>query len=358
MKVCWLTSGAAPYTLRLFEEIGKTIDLYVVMDDVKEANRNSEWQIKNSGNYSLYTIDNNYSKMINSLAEECDVLINGIYLSTYGYKAAKAFKKRHKKVAMIADGGIAKDRGFILNGLMSYLMKLHDSFLSSSKITDEYYNFYGINSDLIHHYRFTSLSNDDLKNNKKLATKKQELRKKLGIDDKYTIISVGQPIRRKGFDILVESYSKSGLKDKINLFIVGGKPQTEIEKMVVDNKLENVHFIDLLTTDKLNEYYAASDLFVLSTREDIWGLVIEEAMSFGLPIITSDMCVAGRHFQLLSENVCICKSEDTEEFKDAIINFYNKRDDASNIKHNILDTIDSYSIENSSSDIINILNLL
>lgn len=45
--------------------------------------------------------------------------------------------------------------------------------------------------------------------------------------------------------------------------------------------------------EKLQVYYQAADLFVLPTREDIWGLVINEAMAAGLPVITTERCVAG-----------------------------------------------------------------
>ena len=41
------------------------------------------------------------------------------------------------------------------------------------------------------------------------------------------------------------------------------------------------------------QFYRAADLFVLPTREDIWGLVVNEAMAFALPVITTDRCVAG-----------------------------------------------------------------
>ena len=57
--------------------------------------------------------------------------------------------------------------------------------------------------------------------------------------------------------------------------------------------LDNVHFIDFKNKDILKEYYYVADVFVLPTREDIWGLVINEALAYGLPVITTDKCMAG-----------------------------------------------------------------
>ena len=45
----------------------------------------------------------------------------------------------------------------------------------------------------------------------------------------------------------------------------------------------------------------AADAFVLPTREDIWGLVINEAMAYGLPVVTTDRCNAG--LELIKNNV-------------------------------------------------------
>ena len=53
--------------------------------------------------------------------------------------------------------------------------------------------------------------------------------------------------------------------------------------------------------EELLSYYKAADLFVLPTREDIWGLVINEAMASGLPVISSNRCIAG--LELIEEGV-------------------------------------------------------
>ena len=62
-----------------------------------------------------------------------------------------------------------------------------------------------------------------------------------------------------------------------------------------ENDLTNVHFVGFKTKEQLEDYYRAADLFVLPTREDIWGLVVAEAMAYGLGVITTNRCNAGRY---------------------------------------------------------------
>lgn len=356
MKVCWLSNYFSPYKIELFKKLSKSIDLTAFMLGGKDENRNNEWKIDEINEFKLVYIDKDFNKKIKKIAKENDILIDSMYSTKYGLIAVSEFKKLNKITIMQADGGIAKNRGFLLNKALSFLMNRHDYFLSSSIFTDKYFEYYGVKKSKILHYRFTSLANKDINNNRLLVNKKVELRNKLNINDNFTLISVGQPIKRKGFDILLNAYIKTGLMDKINLYIIGGEPQEEIKQIVDINKLENVHFIGLIGSNELKEYYAASDAFVLCTREDIWGLVIEEALSFGLPVITSDNCVAGLHFNKLSECVEISEVNDIDEYAKKIVDLYNDKKLLNKLSKEALDVIKEYTIENSANDIIEQLN--
>ena len=358
MKVCWLTTVAAPYTIRLFNEIAKKVDLYVVLHDAKQDYRNSDWELIESDTFRLFYVDKNYNKTISKLAKECDILVDGIYLSYYGFKAVSEFGKNNKKIVMAADGGIARNRGFIIDGIMSYLMNRHDHFLSSSEITDRYYRYYKVPADKLYHYRFTSLSNDEIKQNKKLRKKKDDFKEELDIKDEFVLLSVGRPVKVKGFDILLNAYMNTQLCDKIGLYIVGGKAQDEIQKIVDDNGLRNVHFIDVLSSEELNKYYALADASIICSRGDVWGLVVNEALSFGLPVISSDMCVAGLHFAQLGNNPEICELEAIEQYSASIKSLFYDHEKREEMSKQAFEVIKGYTLENSAQDIIDILNLL
>ena len=56
--------------------------------------------------------------------------------------------------------------------------------------------------------------------------------------------------------------------------------------------LENVHFIGFKTKSELSLYYQAADCVAFPTREDIWGLITNEALAFGVPVVATDRCVS------------------------------------------------------------------
>ncbi|WP_027206294.1 glycosyltransferase [Butyrivibrio fibrisolvens] len=120
---------------------------------------------------------------------------------------------------------------------------------------------------------------------------KDYCKNRIGVKEEVALLAVGQFIPRKGFDILLEAACE--MPKNIGIYIVGGKPSQEYIDYVKKNNLEQIHFVDFMSKEELKYYYLAADVFVHPTREDIWGLVINEAIGYRLPIITTERCLAG-----------------------------------------------------------------
>ena len=153
----------------------------------------------------------------------------------------------------------------------------------------------------------------------------------------------------KGFDILLKSIYDF---EDVAFFIIGGEVNEEYKKIIEENHIKNVYFLNHMSTEKLNEYYLCADIFVLPTRSDVWGLVINEAMSFGLPVITTTSCVAG--MELVDSNY-LYDAEDFESLHDLIASLIHNNDEMKKQSERNLDKIADYNIETMALDTYNAL---
>ena len=113
--------------------------------------------------------------------------------------------------------------------------------------------------------------------------------------DPITFFFCGQMIRRKGVDLLLLAFDRliaAGLDAK--LLLVGREADlSEFLAMVSPVGQSRIRYEGFQPPECLPGYFAKSDVFVLPSRHDGWGVVINQAMAAGLPIITSDAAGAG-----------------------------------------------------------------
>ena len=91
------------------------------------------------------------------------------------------------------------------------------------------------------------------------------------------------------------------------------------------------------------------------TREDVWGLVINEAMAMGLPIITTNMCGAGLELVRKNENGFIIPVNDAEALVEKIRFFMDHPEKMEKFGKRSLEIISDYTIERMASRHIEIL---
>ncbi len=76
--------------------------------------------------------------------------------------------------------------------------------------------------------------------------------------------------------------------EKFLIMVGDGVLKSEMEKFVSINGINPVQFPGFINQMKISEYYAISDVLVLCSESETWGLSVNEAMNFQLPIILND----------------------------------------------------------------------
>ena len=103
------------------------------------------------------------------------------------------------------------------------------------------------------------------------------------------IISVGRLSKEKGFDDLIKAFSKIENKDWILQIVGDGNEKESLLTLIDELKLnDRVKILGFKTTEELNELYKEASLYVMTSLEESFGLVLLEAASHGLPIIAYD----------------------------------------------------------------------
>jgi glycosyltransferase involved in cell wall biosynthesis len=110
-----------------------------------------------------------------------------------------------------------------------------------------------------------------------------------------TFFFCGQMIRRKGVDLLLLAFDRliaRGLDAR--LLLVGREAELQrFLAMVSPITRSKVRYEGFHAPEGLPEFFGWSDVFVLPSRHDGWGVVINQALAAGLPIITSNAVGAG-----------------------------------------------------------------
>jgi glycosyltransferase involved in cell wall biosynthesis len=119
----------------------------------------------------------------------------------------------------------------------------------------------------------------------------------------HYILFVGRLVREKGVFDLLSAYAKldEPLRRQMGLVFVGdGIARERLQEQAAAISPGVIKFPGFAQREQLGTYFALSDALVLPTYSDPWGLVVNEAMACGLPVIVSQ--AAGCARDLVKEN--------------------------------------------------------
>ena len=171
--------------------------------------------------------------------------------------------------------------------------------------------------------------------------------------EKLNILYVGSVTQMKGISYLLDVFSELS-EEQYTLTVVGDIQMSTAREKKVSPR---VNFIGYVPHEKLAQYYEKCDVFVFPSLGDSFGLVVLEAMSFGLPVICSDHAGASDVITDV-ENGYVVPVGDKEAIENRLNHLYKHIDLLKVMSEKAQETAEKYSWGNYEKAIANAINVI
>ena len=169
-------------------------------------------------------------------------------------------------------------------------------------------------------------------------------------------IFVGRLIEYKNLFHFLKSFKSAQEKSKEDwgVIILGdGELRLDLQQYVRDNNIQQVRFQNGVSWQQVPEYLALSDVLVLPSYSEPWGLVVNEAMACGLPVIVSEKCGCATDLVKIGENGFTFAPNNPEDLTDILLKFINKTVDCEQMGLISEKIIQDFSPENVATEMYN-----
>lgn len=272
-----------------------------------------------------------------------DVVIAGAIAFPSGAISTLWCKRNKKKIIIFDDAKIDDvKRGGLVNFIKSRIYKNVDAVLYPAKEWDETGFYWGFNKKQIF-YGVDVVDNDFWENVKS--------ENKYGLNNGF-FLSIGRLIPKKNFSFLIQAYKKYidivGIENASELVIIGDGPdKSAIEDYIQKYSINKVRLLPFLQQNELAFFYRNCKSFILCSKQDeTWGLVINEAMACGAPVLASNRCGATKSLVVEGKNGFIFSPFNTDDLCNKLLHVHKMNEyEIKNMSHNSLLKIKEFSTE-------------
>lgn len=318
MNIGFITNSRAPYRIKqinkLIEIEGIDFTIYYTKkkDDrlweIAEKCKVKEIFLKGVELFKFSNIDFYINSGICKAVKSNDLIIIGGYEQPSYLLASIFCKILGKKYIIFFDGIQPQKINSKINILKRIIIKyiVCNSFciFANGKTSKLYFtNNFNYSKERIYN-QYLTVDIDEIQNlNTERFSIKNHMMERYKINvSKKIILFVGRLLFWKNVEVLIKAVSLMKDKENYVLVIVGDGPEKENLQRLSDNLSVNTVYTGNISnrTDIIYHYYM-SDLFVFPTSGEAWGLVVNEALAAGLPVICSN--AAGACLDLVIDGV-------------------------------------------------------
>lgn len=199
--------------------------------------------------------------------------------------------------------------------VVSLLYRRLDAFLAIGSENEKYYRSLGIPDRKIFRAPFAVDNTRFMTAARDARGQRGEIRRKFGISEaSRLVVYASKFLRRKHPDQVIEAVAR--LRDEgldVSLLMVGAGEQDDLLRRRVEAQgLKNVAFAGFVNQSQLPSIFSACDVFVLPSEDEPWGLVVNEAMCAGLPVVVSEGVGCVADLVVDGVNGAVCRAGDVE----------------------------------------------
>jgi len=303
-RVALITEIISPYRIPLFNALARSgVDLHVIFLSETDPSLR-QWRVyKEEIRFSYEVLPawrkriGRYNSLLNrGLARalkrrDAEAIICGGYNYLASWQALAWSRLHGIPFLLWSESNLADMRSGkrMVEFLKSFFLRQCGGYVVAGQSSRDYLKSHGLREEKI----FTApdaVDNELFASVAKCARSKAEQnRRELGLPARFFLFS-GRLVREKGVFDLLGAYGrlKNPLREQVGLVYVGeGAAREELEQQAAAISPGSIRFAGFVQRDELARYYALADMLILPTYSDPWGLVVNEAMACGLPIIVS-----------------------------------------------------------------------
>lgn len=370
-KIFLITNTISPYRIPTFNYLANNLEVLFVFlcPMLKDYKMKVLWdkirfkyqvlpgkEIVVNGDFTLH-ISSGFIRTLWKFSPDVIVSLGYAYFETFiGLLYAKLYRKKFVLWSGSTLQSSTSRNAFTIL-IKKILFRNCDAFLAYGSAAAEYLIFHGAARDKI----IVGCNTVDVTQYSTVwGATSEEARNKFKTENglaKHNILYSGQLLARKNLLVLLKAFKMLARSDW-GLVVVGDGPmKDEHMEYYRANGIANVFFKGHQDLEQLTKYYIASDIFVLPSVREVWGLVINEAMASGLPVLCSRNAGAARDLVRDGVNGYVFDPKDAKTLRDKLILLVDDAGKRENMGKESMRIISEFTPQKSAADLLKAVDL-